>query len=139
MTRFGCENPCPSITKRLAWYGNSEDVEKMIERIAKGTSAVDKDQFGGNEFEQGNKYRIMNADSATQLHDTKKQRDLEETEMLKPKGAKKRSGVTDIKLLLDNAGTGKRFSNPAEAILTKGISIKIKDIDKNDRSRAKDK
>ena len=52
----------------------------------------------------------------------------------------KKTCVADIKLLSNNAHAGiKKFSNPAEAILAKGIKIKIKDINKNDRSRAKDK
>ena len=32
--RFGIDNPCPIITKRLALYGNQEDIEKDFKRIA---------------------------------------------------------------------------------------------------------
>jgi len=32
--RFGIDNPCPIITKRLSCYGNSEDVEKDFRRLA---------------------------------------------------------------------------------------------------------
>jgi len=33
-SQFGLENPVPSVTRRLAWYGNIEDVEKMVERVS---------------------------------------------------------------------------------------------------------
>jgi len=41
--RFGLDNPCPSITKRLAWFGNQEDIEKAIEKAATrlGTDVID--------------------------------------------------------------------------------------------------
>jgi len=33
-SQFGLENPVPSVTKRLAWYGNTEEIEKMVERVS---------------------------------------------------------------------------------------------------------
>lgn len=139
-TRFGIDNPTPIITKRIAWYGNTEDLEKVLERAAEKNGAViDPAVHGGIEFDTGNKYKIMGlGDSATKLGQNL--RDLEETEELKPRMRGKKTCVADIKLLSNNAHAGiKKFSNPAEAILAKGIKIKIKDINKNDRSRAKDK
>ena len=50
--RFGIDNPCPIITKRLSLYGNQEDIEKDFKRIAadynqKGNAVVfDPDQIG---------------------------------------------------------------------------------------------
>lgn len=31
-SHFGLHNPIPTITRRLANYGNAEDVEKLIEK-----------------------------------------------------------------------------------------------------------
>ena len=31
--RFGLDNPCPTVTKRLACYGNQEDLEKEFKKI----------------------------------------------------------------------------------------------------------
>jgi hypothetical protein len=31
--RFGLDNPCPTITKRLAIYGNLEDLDKDIKKM----------------------------------------------------------------------------------------------------------
>lgn len=31
--RFGLDNPVPTITRRLATYGNEEPVEKLLERL----------------------------------------------------------------------------------------------------------
>lgn len=33
--RFGLDNPVPIITKRLSTYGNEENIEKLVERLAK--------------------------------------------------------------------------------------------------------
>ena len=33
--RFGLDNPVPIITRRLSTYGNEENIEKMIDRLAK--------------------------------------------------------------------------------------------------------
>jgi hypothetical protein len=33
--RFGLDNPVPIITRRMAHYGNEENVEKIVERLAK--------------------------------------------------------------------------------------------------------
>ena len=33
-SQFGLENPVPTVSKRLAWYGNTEDLEKMVERVS---------------------------------------------------------------------------------------------------------
>lgn len=32
--RFGIDNPCPIITKRLAFYGNADEIEKEYKREA---------------------------------------------------------------------------------------------------------
>lgn len=32
--RFGIDNPCPIITKRLSFYGNTDDIEKDYKREA---------------------------------------------------------------------------------------------------------
>lgn len=30
--RFGIDNPCPTITKRIALYGNDEDFEEIVKK-----------------------------------------------------------------------------------------------------------
>ena len=47
--RFGLDNPVPVITRRLAHYGNEENIEKQIERLAKqyqDLNFCDPDKFG---------------------------------------------------------------------------------------------
>jgi len=33
-SRFGIDNPIPTITKRLSLYGNTEDVESIFKQVA---------------------------------------------------------------------------------------------------------
>ncbi len=47
--RFGLDNPVPIITRRMAHYGNEENVEKIVERLAKmynDPNFLDADKFG---------------------------------------------------------------------------------------------
>ena len=47
--RFGLDNPVPVITRRLATYGNEENVEKIVERLAKqynDSNIIDAEKFG---------------------------------------------------------------------------------------------
>ena len=47
------------------------------------------------------------------------------------------SGITDIKLLNEKSNK-KKFSAPPEAIVAKGITIRIKDIPKKDEKTLKE-
>ena len=47
--RFGLDNPYPIITRRLSTYGNDENIEKIVERLAKqyqDTNIIDPDKYG---------------------------------------------------------------------------------------------
>lgn len=48
-SRFGLDNPTPIITKRLAIYGNEENIDKMVERCSKhynDEKFLDHEKFG---------------------------------------------------------------------------------------------
>lgn len=49
--RFALDNPIPTITARLAWYGNEENTTKTIfdwlEKRFKDTQIFDKENFTG--------------------------------------------------------------------------------------------
>ena len=91
-SKFGIENPIPQVTKRLAWYGNAEDIEKAIERVvnkhrdeikASGTK-IDTVKFTSNEVE-----------IQKDIPNETRIKDLQET--IVPKS--KRAGLIDMKLL----------------------------------------
>ena len=47
--RYGLDNPVPTITRRLAHYGNEEYIEKILEKCAKqfnDTNLLDIERFG---------------------------------------------------------------------------------------------
>ena len=46
--RFGLDNPVPTVTKRLAWYGNEESIDKTLERVSKTYNFVDPNQYSDN-------------------------------------------------------------------------------------------
>jgi len=62
-SRFGLDNPCPSVTRRLAWYGNQDEIEKMVERAANkfGTDMIDPEDYTGVEMKE-TKFKIPNLD-----------------------------------------------------------------------------
>ncbi len=46
--KFGLDSPVASVTKRFAWYGNTEDVARQIEQLAENFGPnfkFDKDMF----------------------------------------------------------------------------------------------
>ena len=45
--RFGIDNPCPIITKRLSYYGNSEELAKEFKTLAEKNSnlGIDPDCY----------------------------------------------------------------------------------------------
>lgn len=130
--RFGLDNPTPIITRRLASYGNDDTVEKMLERSAKqyqDEKFIDIENFGSI---SPDKSMLANGlvDSLAQMKANKlKVRDMEETIVMKRTG-KKISGVQDIKML-DKIDNAKKFQSPANIVLARGVTIKIKDIPKN--------
>ena len=130
--RFGLDNPVPIITRRLASFGNEENIEKLIERMAKqynDLNFLDPEKFGSTVPDKSIAKPSDLAGLSQLKNDRMKVRDMGETLMMKRTG-KKVSGVHDIKMLerLDNA---KRFESPAAVVLARGVAIKIKDIPKN--------
>lgn len=137
--RFGLDNPTPIITKRLATYGNEENIEKLVERLAKqynDNNFLDPEKFGSilpdkNITKIGNDTAI----TATTKDNKLAVRDMEETRVMRRTG-KKVSGVHDIKML-DRLENAKKFESPANVVLARTVTIKIKDIPKNTTLRGK--
>ena len=138
--RFGLDNPTPIVTRRLAIFGNEETVEKLVEKLAlqyNNINIIDSEAFGGPPETQAQSRAagILADDSLVSAKDRKKARDMEETKLDKRTG-KKVSGVHDIKML-DRINAAKKFESPAEVVLARGISIKIKDIPKSTSLKGK--
>ena len=137
--RYGLDNPTPTITRRLASYGNEEGVEKLIERAAKqynDEKFLDPEVFGStvpdkSKLQAG--YEI--ATTQTKGADKFRLRDMEETKAEK-RTSKRICGVADIRML-DQLENTKKFESPANIVLARGISIKIKDIPKNTTLKGK--
>ena len=135
--RFGLDNPVPIITRRMAHYGNEENVEKIVERLAKvynDTNFLDSDKFG-SVLPDKTMAKIEGSLPPQKVDRADIGKDFGETQIFKRAG-KKVSGVHDIRMLdkLDNA---KKFASPATVILARNTTIKIKDIPKNTTLRGK--
>ena len=96
-SQFGLENPVPTVSKRLAWYGNTEDLEKMVERVS--------NKFK-NEVKAAGMYLDPEAFTPCELEKEKKKdqhpmpfkvKDLQET-LLAQTNTGRRAGLTDMKL-----------------------------------------
>lgn len=130
--RFGLDNPYPIITRRLSTYGNDENIEKIVERLAKqyqDTNIIDPDKYGSIQPDKNSAKMGLEGSMVAMKTEKVNARDMEETMVVK-RTSKKVSGVQDIRMLdrLDNA---KKFESPANVVLARGITIKIKDIPKN--------
>ena len=135
--RFGLDNVCPIITRRLAHYGNEDTIEKMLEKCARqynDTNFLDTEKFG-SVYPDKSAPRPADGIMPTKVEKIKNMRDMYETEKIKRAG-KKVSGVHNINMLdkLDNA---KKFESPANVVLARNITVKIKDIPKNTTMRGK--
>jgi len=84
--RFAIDNPMPTITKRIALYGVTEDIEKMLERLAQRFENlnIDPEQYGGTEMERGNKFRIGGIEMPNSNKEKPIFKDLMETKLLQP-------------------------------------------------------
>ena len=117
--KYGLDNPVASVTKRIAWYGNTEDLQKQIEDLylMHGSDfKFDKDVFIPQEQKKtdgvlfGGELRL---------------RDMNElNEQLK---SKKKAGAVDIRLLaIDKPEI---HLNPAEKILARSVKLRVFDLD----------
>ena len=138
--RFGLDNPTPIICSRIAPYGNEDNMEQLITRLAKQHSFLDPEKFTGQNPDKSNKINWDEFDGTAQdgmPHKAERLncRDMHETQVSRHKG-KKWSGVHDIKMLdrLDNA---KKFKSPAHEITARSFKINIKDIPRNTTLRGK--
>lgn len=130
MNRFGLDNPTPIITRRLAHYGNEETVEKILEKCFKqynDRNFFDNERFGGV-YPDKNMVKGLEGAIPKILDKSKAYRDMGETIKIKRAG-KKISCVRNINILdkLDNA---KKYESPANFILARNITVRIKDIPK---------
>ena len=135
--RFGLDNPTPTITRRLATFGNEENIEKLVERLAKqynDEKFLDPEKFGSTIPDKAVQ-KIAEMSGLAGLKNGSTVRDMGETMIMKRTG-KKVSGVHDIKML-DRLDGAKKFESPANVVLARNVSIKIKDIPKNTTLKGK--
>lgn len=95
--RFGIDNPCPIITKRIALYGNTEDMEKDFKRLLdkyvkehEKFESIDPDVYGPNEL----KGSLLSFEQDQRL---KKFFDFKESIVRSP--LKKKAGILNMNLL----------------------------------------
>ena len=91
--RFGIDNPCPIITKRLSCYGNAEDVEKDFRRLAEKYKRTNPDLPIDPEMYPPAELKF----NALDINKYKKIFDFNETVQVSP--VKKFSGITNFQIL----------------------------------------
>ena len=89
--RFGIDNPCPIITKRLSYYGNSEELAKEFKTLAEKNSnlGIDPDCYASVDL-KGPSY-----DPAAERNKT--YHNFKETTALSP--VKKLAGITNFLMI----------------------------------------
>lgn len=96
--RYGIDNPCPIITKRIGLYGLTEDLEKdfkrLVERYRKENPAIriDPDVYGQAELKEGFVF-----EPGYSKKTAKQTWDFKETSIKSP--AKKSAGIQNLALL----------------------------------------
>lgn len=137
--RFGLDNPVPIVTRRLATYGNEENIEKLLERLSKqynDLNFLDPEKFTSVMPDKNGKTALEAAGIPTIVNkETQILKDMEETSKMRRTG-KKVSGVHDIKML-DRLENAKKFESPANVVLARTVTLRIKDIPKNTTLRGK--
>ena len=136
--RIALDNPTPSITSRLAFFGNEELMEKKLklfaEKLQISIDLFDPEAYGSQY--PGGKYERDQEGKLQKKRIKNIEKDMLETQL--PEDViKKVSGVSDIKLLNDRDNK-KKFFSPPQAILAKGMTIKIKDIPKMNEKALKE-
>lgn len=133
--RFGLDNPTPIINPRLAAYGNAENMESLINKLAKVETNYffDASHFVGQNPDKNNKLNWDEFELPQQRTEKQVNRDMRESQVPMRQG-RKVSGVHDIKML-DKLENAKKFESPAHVVLARGVQIKIKDIPKNTTMR----
>jgi len=126
--RFSLDNPTPTITTRVAYFGNDEGIEKKLklfaEKLQIATELFDPEAYG-SAYPGGKGERNKEGKLIKKTHKFI-EKDMHETQLPEDQ-QKKVSAVTDIKLLQER-DNDKKFASPADAIMAKGIVIRIKDI-----------
>lgn len=93
--RYGIDNPCPVITKRIGLYGLSEDLEKDFKRLVEKYSkeypaiAIDPDVHGPAELKDGFVFEPLKTAKQTW--------DFKETFIRSP--PKKSAGIQNLAML----------------------------------------
>jgi hypothetical protein len=114
-SRYGVENPHPTVRRRIALYGNTADVESLMKEVAQ-QAPLNLPMYASN--------------ALVRKHHDISVRDLMETMEIAPKLAK-RAAVADIRLL-SHSIENLTPSNP-EAMLCKGVKIRLKDLEEDDQ------
>lgn len=129
--RFALDNPTPTITSRLAFYGNDESIEKKL-RVFAEKMAIAPEMFDpkvyGSQYPGGKPERALDGSFVKKRHDVT-MRDMQETLLPEEKKQlnRKMAAVTDVKLLNEKFDQEK-MTSPAEAVVAQGMTIRIKDI-----------
>lgn len=111
--RYGVESPVPIVSKRISLYGNEESVQFMVKRIAEELGEFDKELYGADKTEKRGLEGPV--------------KDLKETMEPQPIKKQRIAGVSDIKLFGEKR-EAKAYMAPPDAVIAKGIKIKIKDL-----------
>jgi len=119
--RFGIDNPCPIVTKRLANYGNPEDLEKDFKKLAEKykslipEAGIDPDVIAPSELKNGN----LSIDTQVKKE---KYHDFNETKSKNP--LKKLSGILNF-TILGQKKDGDRQSRKHKDYFVGGVRMNI--------------
>ena len=129
--RFGIDNPMPVMSQRLYFFGNNETAQSVLEAAYKKHNEApffDPEHFCGQIVAKEDKPGL----SKIEIPDKNEKKgpiDMKETKV-KKRELKKKAGAHDIRML-DKMENAHKFTSPPEAVLVRGLNIKIKDIVKD--------
>lgn len=133
-TRYGLDSPVPCFSKRLAMYGNTEDVAKYLKDIVDKTcpqSSTDLAIFGQVDNPKPLRPKALGIKALQEkihIEGPKPLLDMNETQVAQ--GQNKVSGAVNIRLLsMDHHKDG--FS-PAEAFVHRSVKLNVRELSKTD-------
>jgi hypothetical protein len=126
--RFALDNPVPSITKRMAFYGNNEEVSKGLDGIVAKMGEqpyLKEGQYTGNKLNRNKPNDLLGGGETKGVV----LQDFNETALVKKPKNQKFAAVQDLTMLALSVD-GKEFEAPAEKIQNRNVEIKIADLKK---------
>ena len=125
--RFALDNPAPTITSRIAFFGNEEPIEKKLklfaEKLQIAIELFDPDTYA-TMYPGGKPERTVTG-ALAKLRYQLNVKDMHET--LLPEQAKKIAGQLEMNMLHKKEELDK-FSSQVDAVISQGVTIRIKDI-----------